>query len=176
MSGANALPQLLQIRPLVHGGIAVDHQTHQLHPGRDISLFCQPDLLLSERFPAPLHTEGKGQLEGIEVPSRPVGRRRRLVHALKRLGEGLLALVSALQSDLADGPSGKSQQLGRLSEPAALHIVMKRHSHRLCEHAVQVVFGVVDRLRHRLQFQPAAQAALDIPDDGLYPTDRSVFH
>lgn len=102
-------------------------------------------------------TEGKGQLEGIEVPSRPVGRRRRLVHALKRLGEGLLALVSALQSDLADGPSGKSQQLGRLSEPAALHIVMKRHSHRLCEHAVQVVFGVVDRLRHRLQFQPAAQ-------------------
>ena len=118
----------------------------------------------------------EAQLQRIKISSRPILRRRQLVHFLKRQGERLPALIPAGQGDLHHRSGREDQKPGGLRHLPSLHIVVHCHPHRLQKYPVQMIFGIVHALRHCLQPQFSVQMFLDKIDHPLHADHRPVSH
>ena len=86
------------------------------------------------------------------------------VHCLEGVSKGLLALISAQQSNFHNRFFGKYQKLCRFREPPSSGICVDRQAGCLCKNPVQMVFGIVQCGCYRFQIQLIMQMIFHITD------------
>ena len=95
----------------------------------------------------------KSKLKGVKPFCFPVSARRRFIHGSKARRKCLLAFKSCRQSDFQNGLVGKNEQLGCLRQSPPLNIIMDGKPYGIGEHTMEMIFGVVYRLRYPVQIQ-----------------------
>ena len=95
----------------------------------------------------------KSQLKGIKPFCFPVSARRRFIHGSKARRKCLLAFKSCRKCDFQNGLVGKNEQLGRLRQSPPLYIIMDGKPYGIGKHTMEMIFGVVYRLRYPVQIQ-----------------------